>query len=418
MAEEVRIWQVDEADALKEIERFKLDREERIEKWISSDVSLLSQDLLIIGEQVETASGNFIDLLCIDRSGNLVILELKRDKTPREVTAQALDYASWVKELDAKAIDAIAAQYLDGETLEAAFQSKFGIDLPGVINEHHAMRVVASEIDDSTERIIHYLAETYGVDINAIRFQFFQAQDGREFLVRTFTVPPEVVEQKSRDRKSTGVITRMDFFGKLDPNGKAVFESVLEFAEERKMPIHWGIKGFSLNTDLDGTHVTVFFCFPPGSVFKQSIYTNLMHHGIGIATKTEVPDDEIRRLWSEAQATGLFRPAGQELRCSIDRAFTDAEVGKVLAWCEGVAASIAKYGLKEVGTLKHVRYLPKDDEAGRLRLEKLGYVFRGISKKGSQVFVLPEVAPTVDEETADAIDTTFGLERDLQSASR
>ena len=195
MPEEVRIWQVDKADVLTEVKRSKLDREARIEKWISSDISLLSPDLLSIGEQVETASGNFIDLLCIDSSGDLVIVELKRDKTPREVTAQALDYASWVKDLDAEGIDAIAAQYLKGETLESAFQSKFGFELPEVINEHHAMLVVASEIDDSTERIIRYLSETYGVDINAVRFQFFQAQDGREFLVRTFTVAPHEVEQ-------------------------------------------------------------------------------------------------------------------------------------------------------------------------------------------------------------------------------
>jgi len=198
MPEEVRIWQVDKADALTEIKRSRLDLEERIEKWIISDVSLLSPDLLIIGEQVETASGNFIDLLCIDRSGNLVIVELKRDKTPREVTAQALDYASWVKDLDAEGIDAIAAQHLKGETLEDAFQSKFGTELPEVINDNHAMLVVASEIDDSTERIIRYLSETYGVDINAVRFQFFQAQDGREFLVRTFTVAPHEVEQNIR----------------------------------------------------------------------------------------------------------------------------------------------------------------------------------------------------------------------------
>ncbi len=195
MAEEVRIWQVEKADALTEIKRARLDLEERIEKWIISDVLLLSPDLLIIGEQVETAWGNFIDLLCIDRSGNLVIVELKRDQTPREVTAQALDYGSWVKDLDAEAINAIAARYLKGKTLEAAYQSKFDVELPEVINEHHAMLVVASEIDDSTERIIHYLSETYGVDINAVRFQFFQAQDGRELLVRTFTVAPTEVEE-------------------------------------------------------------------------------------------------------------------------------------------------------------------------------------------------------------------------------
>lgn len=133
MAEEVRIWQVDKAESLTEVKRSKLDREARIEKWISSDISLLSPDLLIIGEQVMTAFGKVIDLLCIDRSGNLVIIELKRDMTPREVTAQALDYASWVKDLDAEGIDEIAAKHLKGETLEDAFQSKFGIELPEVI---------------------------------------------------------------------------------------------------------------------------------------------------------------------------------------------------------------------------------------------------------------------------------------------
>src|ERR1700722_2360890 len=101
MLEEIRIWQVDNTDGLTEVKCSKLDLEARIEKWISNDISLLSPDLLVIGKQVPTASGKFIDLLCIDRSGSIFIVELKRDKTPREVTAQALDYASWVKDLDA-----------------------------------------------------------------------------------------------------------------------------------------------------------------------------------------------------------------------------------------------------------------------------------------------------------------------------
>jgi hypothetical protein len=344
MAEEVRIWQADESDALTEIKRSKLDREARIEKWISSDISLLSPDLLKIGEQVVTASGGRIDLLCVDRSGNLVIVELKRDRTPREVTAQALDYASWVKELDAETIDAIAVEHL-GEGLGTAFQSKFGIELPEVINAHHAMRVVASEIDDSTERIIHYLAESYAVDINAVRFQFFQAQDGREFLIRTFTVAPQVVEKSVEGgrTKRTRRTTREEFVGALDQNGKAVFGKVLEFADAHGMPIHWGAIGLSLNVDLDGTHVAVFFCYPRPSVFKQSIYT--AHDTI--TTKTQVPEGEIKRLWSKAQASGLFQPAGQELKCLIDRAFTDEEISKILAWGEEVAAIITQYGLKQ-----------------------------------------------------------------------
>jgi hypothetical protein len=201
MAEEVRLWQV-EKDSLTEISRTKLDREERIEKWLLRDISLLAPDLLIIGEQVETAYGKFIDLLCMDSSGNLVIVELKRDKTPREVTAQALDYASWVKTLDAEDIEATAATYFKGESLESAFRKKFNSDLPDVLNEDHSMLVVASEIDDSTERIIRYFSEE-GIGINAVRFAFYQAKDGREFLSRTFTVEPEAAEKTKGKGKRT-----------------------------------------------------------------------------------------------------------------------------------------------------------------------------------------------------------------------
>ena len=100
------------------------------------------------------------------------------------------------------------------------------------------MRVVASEIDDSTERIIRYLAETYGVDINAVRFQFFQAPDGRQFLVRTVTVAPEVVEQGAGAGRSkrTRRITREEFLVDGDQTGKVVFEKILGLGEREDFP--------------------------------------------------------------------------------------------------------------------------------------------------------------------------------------
>ena len=41
----------------------------------------------------------------------LVLIELKRDRTPRDVVAQALDYASWVEELQAEDIAAIYRRF-------------------------------------------------------------------------------------------------------------------------------------------------------------------------------------------------------------------------------------------------------------------------------------------------------------------
>jgi hypothetical protein len=189
------VWEVG-GDELKEIVHSTLDLERRIHDWIEADISVLDPELLVIGKEVPTAFGKFIDLLCMDSTGNLLIVELKRDETPREVTAQVLDYASWVKDLERDEIQEIAAKYFKKKgmdaTLESAFHAKFGdTDFPDVINENHAMRIVAAEIDDGTERIIRYLSETYGVDINVIRFDFFRAKDGRQLLVRTFTVAPE-----------------------------------------------------------------------------------------------------------------------------------------------------------------------------------------------------------------------------------
>lgn len=68
--------------------------------------------------------------------------------------------------------------------------------------------------------------------------------------------------------------------------------------------------------------------------------------------------------------------------------------------------------------LKRKRILKSYEETERHALESLGYEVRGISKRGSYIMILKDGAPTVDEETADAIETTFGLERDLQLALR
>jgi hypothetical protein len=78
-------------------------------------------------------------------------------------------------------------------------------------------------------------------------------------------------------------------------------------------------------------------------VYKQCIYTNRA----GIGARTQTPEDEFTALWSKAQATGLFRPAGRELKCMIDRSFSEKEIGEILACFEEIAATAVKYGLKQ-----------------------------------------------------------------------
>lgn len=201
MPQEVRIWKILDRKNLTEINKGKLDLEERIEEWLEQDISIISDDLLVVGRQIETDFGGYIDLLCLERSGDLVIIELKRQKTPREITAQVLDYASWVKDLSNEKITDIANNYLgDRGPLKEAFGNQFGVELPEILNEHHKMLVVASEIDGSTERIIKYLSDTYGVSINATTFEYFRDNDGSEFLSKAYLIEPSQVEYKSQTR--------------------------------------------------------------------------------------------------------------------------------------------------------------------------------------------------------------------------
>ncbi|AZR74318.1 hypothetical protein BBF96_13510 [Anoxybacter fermentans] len=196
MPQEMRLWKIESNDRLKEINISRLDLEERIENWLENDISMISDNLLVIGRQVKTDYGKFIDLLCLDINGDAVIIELKRDKTPRDVIAQVLDYASWVKELSNKEITDIANKYLSKKNmvLDEAFENKFNIELPDVLNENHKMFIVASEMDSSTERIINYLSGEYGIGINVITFQYFQDENQNEYIGRVFLIEPEQVD--------------------------------------------------------------------------------------------------------------------------------------------------------------------------------------------------------------------------------
>ncbi len=182
-------WRVGGGETTRKLSFQRLDQEARLETLLTHDVSVLGLDILVIGRQVLTAHGKRIDLLGVDVEGDLHVIELKRDKTPREVIAQSLDYGSWVQSLTREEIADIYTRFADGGALEAAFAERFGGRLPEVINEAHHLVIVASELDPSTERIVTYLRSSYDVPLNALFFRYFADED-REYLARSWLVDP------------------------------------------------------------------------------------------------------------------------------------------------------------------------------------------------------------------------------------
>ncbi len=76
-----------------------LSNERLLEDMIVADPRVLSDEWMLIGRQEDTGFGGRIDLLAIAPDASLVLIEHKRNRTPRDVVAQALDYAGWVEKL-------------------------------------------------------------------------------------------------------------------------------------------------------------------------------------------------------------------------------------------------------------------------------------------------------------------------------
>lgn len=209
---EVGIWRLGEKP--EKVSPSVIDSESMLENALAKDLSILSSQLMLIGRQVATFYGKFIDILALDVSGNLFIIELKKNRTPREVVAQLIDYASWVQSLSYEDIASIYSEKNSGKKLEEGFDDAFGTSLPEQINQGHELIVVASEIDSSTERIINYLADNYGVPINAVFFRFFR-DEGRDYLARTWLIAPEEAERKaskSKVKKGSEAWNGRDFY--------------------------------------------------------------------------------------------------------------------------------------------------------------------------------------------------------------
>ena len=167
----------------------ELASEHQLEEMIVKEPSLLSDEWMLIGRQEHTGLGGIIDLLALAPDGSLILIELKRNKTPREVVAQSLDYASWVENLQSDEIVEIYERFSSGHDLSNDFSSKFNQILDeDQLNQSHQIIIVAAELDTSTERIVTYLNDR-DVAINILYFQVF-TNGSQQIMSRTWFLDP------------------------------------------------------------------------------------------------------------------------------------------------------------------------------------------------------------------------------------
>jgi hypothetical protein len=121
-----------------------------LQEWIAKVPSCLGEDLLIIQKEfagfLDTAER--LDLLAIDKQGSLVLIENKLDDTDRDVTWQALKYASYCSSLSKENVRSIFQDYLDrsnpGTDAKAALVSFLDVEdyAEVVVNKGSTQRII------------------------------------------------------------------------------------------------------------------------------------------------------------------------------------------------------------------------------------------------------------------------------------
>jgi len=123
---------------------------EHLQEWISKNPECLGEDLLVIQKEFNGFNDTYerLDLLALDKQGNLVIIENKLDDSGRDVTWQAQKYASYCSTLKKDQIRKIYQELLDkegsGENAEDNLLEFFGAsDLAEIsINSGQAQRII------------------------------------------------------------------------------------------------------------------------------------------------------------------------------------------------------------------------------------------------------------------------------------
>lgn len=199
MPVETSIWKI--GQTVEKVPFIPLALESKLQAALEQNLAILDPGLMLVGRQVRTENNKFIDLLAVNNEGHLHVIELKRGLTPRDVVAQALDYAAWVRKLGREDVQRIYAEHNQGKTFDDGFREAFDAALPETLNAAHQLTIVASELDPASERIVQYLVE-YGVPINVVFFRHFTA-GSEEFLVRSWLIDPDEAAEQVERRDSS-----------------------------------------------------------------------------------------------------------------------------------------------------------------------------------------------------------------------
>ena len=177
--EDIQIWSIDGTQVVQLEPSSQMESELLLENILVSNPNLLMEDLSLVGRQTPTEGGP-LDLLGIDGDGRLVVFELKRGTLSRDAVAQVIDYASYLDAMELADLSDHISERSGEHSIEKIedfqdfYSQRFG-ELESL--KPVRMFLVGLGVDDRTERMVRFLAESSEMDISMLTFHGFAHGD-------------------------------------------------------------------------------------------------------------------------------------------------------------------------------------------------------------------------------------------------
>lgn len=181
-----------------------------LQRLLIERMSIISGDLLVIAEEYNLFkdSRRRIDILAIDRTGTLVVIELKRTEDGGHMELQALRYAAMVSTVTLDHLVETLADFRSLPVAEARNTILNWLDEPVEELPNH-VRIILVAADFSTEvtSTVLWLNENYSTDISCFRLVAYRLEKDVLLDVQQIIPLPEAKDFQIQQRQKGAAVT-------------------------------------------------------------------------------------------------------------------------------------------------------------------------------------------------------------------
>jgi hypothetical protein len=167
-----------------------------LHKWTREHFDKLGFDAALIGDDLKLDGDKKPDLLCIDKSGAVGIIEFKRDMADREVLAQVMEYNFLLSEI-LRSESNFNSLVWNGRTIAEHYRERFGKDIPLDRSKDPFIAIIAESFERSFADMIQHFNGFHNLSITLISHTARKRDDELSYTFETILRPDDQAPEKS-----------------------------------------------------------------------------------------------------------------------------------------------------------------------------------------------------------------------------